>query len=130
MTAIIVCLYSADEYELCITWTPFQIGQICFEAVCMCVCTCVFLSFIWQGKPCRQLKVLINALLDNTPANPIIWQALIRAFASLTACLSGSLQGADTLSADCCKGEEERTMQWLTNILLEVWSVQLKGSCG
>lgn len=50
--------------------------------------------------------MLINALLDNTQANPIIWQLLIRAFASLTARLSGSLQGADMLSVDCCKGEQ------------------------
>lgn len=50
--------------------------------------------------------MLINALLDNTQANPIIWQPLIRAFAYLAVRLSGSLQGADILSVDCCKGEQ------------------------
>lgn len=50
--------------------------------------------------------MLINALLDNTQANPIMWQAVIRAFASLAAWLSGSLQGADMLSVACCKGEQ------------------------
>lgn len=48
-----------------------------------CVCLCS--DRAWQGVLCRQLKLFINALLDNTPSNPIIWQAAIRAFA---VCLS------------------------------------------
>lgn len=82
-------LHSSDEYKFCITWTPFQTGQICVTTLCCSVCESVCSSGrVWQGTPCRQLKLLINALLDNTQANPIIWQAVIRAFASLTACLS------------------------------------------
>lgn len=65
------------------------------------VCVCIS-GRAWQGMPCRQLKLLINALLDNTQANPIIWQAVIRAFAALTACLSVGLLGADMLSVACC----------------------------
>lgn len=126
MTAIMVCLYSLDEYKFCITWTLFQMGQICFKAVCVSLCVCV----TWQGKPCRQLKVLINALLDNTRANPIIWQPLIRAFASLAVCLSGSLQGPDILSADCYKGEQRERSEG--SLIFSLRSDQFgwkKGSC-
>lgn len=85
-------------------WDKY-VSKPCF-LVCMCVYVCHSGS-TWQGVLCRQLKLLINALLDNTQANPIIWQAVIRAFASLTAWLSGSLQGADMLSVDCFKGEQK-----------------------
>lgn len=67
----------------------------------------------------RQLKLFINALLDNTPANPIIWQAVIRAFASLTACLSVSLLGVDMLSVPCCKGEQRGSHEY---IRIQLWS--------
>lgn len=59
---------------------------IALQALRLSVCVCS--SAAWQGMPGKQLKLFINALLDNTPANPIIWQAAIRAFASLAACLS------------------------------------------
>ncbi len=118
MVAVLVCLSSSDEYKVCITWTTFQMGQICITtlccSVCMCVCVCVWERVCgsgrtWQGMRCRQLKLLINALLDNIQANPIIWQAAIRAFASLTACLSVSLLGADMLSVACYKGEQRES---------------------
>lgn len=68
--------------------------------------------------------MLINALLDNTQANPIMWQAVIRAFASLTAWLSGSLQGADMLSVACCKGEQREAMK--ANVEIALWSAREK----
>lgn len=103
-------LYYSDEYKFCITWTPFQMGQICVTTLCCSICVCVSSSGrAWQGMPCRQLKLLINALLDNTQANPIIWQAVIRAFAPLSACLPISLLGADMLSVACCKGEQSES---------------------
>lgn len=78
----------------------------------MCVSVCVCRSgWAWQRTLCRQLKLFINALLDNTPANPIIWQAVIRAFASLAASLSVGLLGADMLSAACCNGEQRESYE-------------------
>lgn len=41
-TTVMVCLYSSDEYEFCITWMPFQMGQICVTALYyVCVYMCV-----------------------------------------------------------------------------------------
>lgn len=91
-------------------------AQICVTTLCCSVCVCIRVCArvcrsgrVWQGMPCRQLKLLINALLDNTQANPIIWQAVIRAFASLTGCLSVSLLGADMLSVVRWKGEQRES---------------------
>lgn len=46
------------------------------------VSMCVWWDRAWQNMQHRQLKLFINALLDNAQANPIIWQAVIRALAA------------------------------------------------
>lgn len=118
-TAVILWLYLSHECKFSITWTQFQMGQNTSQP---CVVICMMCAFVCSsgclaGNSCRQLKLFINALLTNTPANPIIWQAAIRAFALLLpVCLSlsaGSWYAISTLFV--------KVYRRLTNILIQQW---------
>lgn len=49
---VMVCLYSSGEYKFCITWTPFQMGQICVTTLCCSACTCVCVVQAGLGRVC------------------------------------------------------------------------------
>lgn len=97
------------------------------QTVCVRACACVS-GKAWQRMLCRQLKLFINALLDNTPANPIMWQPVIRAFASLSAWLSVSLLGADMLSVARRERWTEGALRWPLIFYFNFGQLEEKGS--